>query len=294
MSWKNILFTSPGKLKTKNHQLIYIADDLNEEISIPLEDINSIVLDNPQITITNYLCFEAMEYEINIFTCDKRHKPIGLMTPFYQHSRNTKISLKQIEMSEPFKKRLWQKIIMQKIANQSNVIKKIFNNNELDYYIKNVQSGDRTNVEAQVAKKYWNILFSDFKRHENSTYNHALDYGYAIIRGTLSKYIATSGLIPCFGIHHCNELNAFNLTEDLIEPFRPFVDLIVKTMEIDNKKELTKEDKAFIISILNVQCQFKKEQITIQNACENVCKTFVKAILENDFDKLILPEFIGA
>jgi len=292
MSWKTIIFTNSGTLHIKNYQLVYQADDSNESITIPMEDIGTIILENPQITITNYMLSLCSEYKITVLTCDKKHKPIGILTPFYQHSRNTKIALAHINIKESLKKQLWQKIIKQKIKNQSDVIKILFNDNRLDNYINKVQSGDNKNVEGQVSKIYWQLLFNNFKRHSSDKYNSALDYGYAILRSSISKYIASSGLIPCLGVHHCNELNPFNLTEDLIEAFRPFVDLMVCKMEIDSNSDLTKSDKLYLLSILTKQCQYKGEQITIQNACENVCKTFVKTILEKDVKLLELPEFI--
>ena len=292
MSWKTLLFCNPCKLHINNRQLVYQAVDSGEEISIPIEDIGTIILEHPQIHITNYTLALCSEYEVTVITCDNKHKPIGVLTPFYQHSRNTKIAFAHIGIKEPLKKQLWQKIIKQKIKNQSNVLKILFEDNQLDYYIDKVQSGDTKNIEGQTSKKYWSIMFNDFKRHASDKYNAALDYGYAIIRGTLSKYISSGGLIPCFGVHHCNELNSFNLTEDLIEPFRPFVDLMVSKMEIVSSGYLTKNDKAYLLSILTKQCQYKGEQITIQNACENVCKTFVKAIVEKDVKLLELPNFI--
>lgn len=295
MSYKCLIFSSPCNLYIKNFQIVYEPlNDKEEKVHIPLEDVGTIILENPQISITNYLLSLCSDYNVTVFTCDIKHKPNGIMLPFYQHSRNTKTAFAQINMTEPLKKKIWQKIIKQKIKNQSNVIKILFDNDELDFYVNKVQSGDTKNIEAYVSKKYWQILFDDFKRHANDKQNSALDYGYAIIRGCLSKHIASSGLIPCLGIHHKNELNAFNLTEDLIEPFRPFVDLMVKEMNIDNNESLSKEDKLYLVSILTSQCQYKKEQITVQNACENVCKSFVNAINKNDITELELPEFIEA
>ncbi len=293
MGYKTLLFSTPCKLRVKNFQLVYQPEN-NEEITIPLEDISTIVLENMQIEVTNYLLSMCGEYNITLFSCDKKHQPNVVLTPFYQHSRNTKIAFNHINMSEPLKKRLWQKIIQQKIKNQSNVLKLVLENDCLDIYCDKVKSGDTTNIEGQAAKQYWSLLFKNFKRHTETKHNAALDYGYAIVRGTLAKFAASSGLVPCFGIHHCNELNSFNLIEDLIEPFRPFVDLIVSGMPIFEDSELTKADKASLLNILNMQCQYKGEQITVQTACERVCQTFVKSIEKNDSNVLELPQFIGA
>ena len=292
MGYKTLLFSNPCKLSVKNFQLMYSSQD--SEVKIPLEDISTIILENMQIEVTNYLLSVCGEYNITLFSCDKKHQPNVILTPFYQHSRNTKIAFKHINMSEPLKKRLWQKIIKQKIKNQSNVLKILFDNDILDYFCEKVKSGDTTNIEAYVSKQYWGLLFENFKRHAETKHNAALDYGYAIIRGTLAKFVSSSGLVPCLGVHHCNELNSFNLIEDLIEPFRPFVDLVVSNMQTLDEPELSKQDKACLLNILNMQCRYKGEQITVQNACERVCQTFAKSLEQNDSNILELPQFIEA
>lgn len=292
MGYKTLLFSSPCKLNIKNYQLVFQADNSDEKLTIPMEDISTIILDSLQISVSNYFLSMCANYNITVFTCDKKHQPISVLTPFYQHSRNTKIANKQISMGDVLKKRIWQKIVKQKIENQSNVLKLLFENDILDIYINLVQSGDKTNIEGQCAKKYWSILFDDFKRHSQTKHNFALDYGYAIIRGTLSKYVASSGLIPCFGVHHCNELNSFNLVEDLIEPFRPFVDLMVAEMDTLDEEEISKEDRGYLLTILNKQCFYKNEQITVQNACEDICQSLVKSIEKDDYKIFELPKFI--
>lgn len=294
MGYKTLLFSSPCKLRVKNFQLVYSSIEQDETITVPLEDISTIILENMQIEITNYLLSACGEYNITLFSCDKKHQPNVILTPFYRHSRNSKIAAMHINMPEPLKKRMWQKIIQQKIKNQSDVLKLLFDNDCLDIFLKKVKSGDTTNIEGQAAKQYWAVLFNNFKRHENTKQNAVLDYGYAIIRGTISKYIATAGLIPCFGVHHCNELNSFNLTEDLIEPFRPFVDILAASISPSDSEKLNKEDKAYLLNILNMQCKLKNEHITIQNACEKVCQTLVKCIENNDSNLLELPQFIEA
>ena len=177
MSWKSIIFSNPAKLYVKNRQLVCETDEI---VTIPVEDISTIILDNHQISITNYFLSMCAEYNITVFTCDIKHKPIGILTPYFQHSRNTKIAFSQINMKEPLKKKLWQKIVKQKIVNQSRVLKTLFQNDELDFYINKVQSGDTKNVEAQAAKRYWQFLFYEFKLHESDIHNCAQDYGYAI------------------------------------------------------------------------------------------------------------------
>ena len=294
MGYKTLLFSTPCKLNIKNYQLVFQADNSDEKLTIPMEDIATIVLDSLQISVSNYFLSMCADYNITVFTCDKKHQPISVLTPFCQHSRNVKVANMQIEIGDVLKKRLWQKIVKQKVENQSNVLKILFENDILDIYVDLVQSGDKTNIEGQCAKKYWNLLFNDFKRHSKTKYNFALDYGYSILRGTLSKYVASSGLIPCFGLQHCSELNAFNLVDDLIEPFRPFVDLMVAEMDImpDEDDELTKEDRGNLLTVLNKQCFYKNEQITVLNACEDICQSLVKSIEKDDYKIFELPKFI--
>ncbi|MCD8025227.1 MAG: type II CRISPR-associated endonuclease Cas1 [Candidatus Gastranaerophilales bacterium] len=294
MGYKTLLFTNPCKLKVKNKQLCcQFKDSEDVDVTIPLEDISTIILDNFQIEVTNYLISMCGEYNITMFSCSSKHQPNIVLNPFYQHSRNTKISLNQINMAEPFKKRIWQKIVKQKIKNQSYVLRILFDYNDLEYFCEKVKSGDTTNIESQAARKYWGILFENFKRHDQTKHNAALDYGYAIIRGTLSKFTASSGLIPCIGIHHCNELNSFNLVEDLIEAFRPIVDLAVAKMNTLESQELSKSDRGYLLNILNNQCRYKNESISVQNACERICQTFVKSMEQNNVKMLELPKFIG-
>lgn len=295
MGYKTLLFSQPCQLSVKDYQLVYKSETSNKGITIPLEDISTIILEHLQIKLSNYLLSICGEYNITIFSCDKYHQPNTILIPFSQHSRTAKIVKNQINMSEPLKKRLWQKIVQQKITNQSNVLKILFDNDELDSYIDKVQSGDKTNIEGQASKKYWSLLFKDFKRHSETKQNYALNYGYSILRGTLSKYIASSGLIPSLGVHHCSELNSFNLADDLIESFRPFVDLMVSEMNINETDitALTKEDKAYLLTILHKQCEYKNEQITVQNACEYTCQNFAKSLIQKDALILNLPKFIG-
>ena len=126
MGYKTLLFSSPCKLNIKNYQLVFQADNSDEKLTIPMEDISTIILDSLQISVSNYFLSMCTEYNITVFTCDKKHQPISVLTPFYQHSRNTKIANIQISMGDVLKKRLWQKIVKQKIENQSNVLKLLF------------------------------------------------------------------------------------------------------------------------------------------------------------------------
>jgi CRISPR-associated protein Cas1 len=291
MSWRIIHVSTVCKLNCKNSQFVYQPEN-DEPTSIPLEDISVIILENHQVTLTNYLLAQLAEHNIVLFTCNEKHSPSGIFYPFFQHSRNTEIAFLQSEWSESFKKRLWQQIIRQKIANQSKVLKMTTGSDKLYYLIDKVQSGDTTNVESFASRMYWANLFDNFKRHSSCKRNASLDYGYAIIRAVLARFIAASGLIPCFGVHHSNKLNAFNLADDLIEPFRPFVDFAVYHLPVNESETLDKIDKIHLLSVLNKQCCYKNESLTLLKACEFVCFSIVKATKSKQLGDFALPSFI--
>lgn len=293
MSWRVLFITKPCKLCVKNKQLSYESLENEEEnLTLPLEDISVIVLENKQIALNNSLISEFAEYNIVCFTCDATHTPSGIFIPFHAHSRYSEIAFEQIALTEPLKKRLWQKIVETKIINQAEVLKKIDNDKskKLIEISKNVQSGDAKNAEAHAAGIYWQNLFDkNFKRHNEDIKNAALNYGYAILRGGIARSVVASGLIPCLGLHHCNKLNAFNLVDDLIEPFRPLVDWEV--LNLDLNETLTPANKQCLVKILTKNCSFKNEETTILKAIELTGQSLTKAIKANDFKLLEMPNF---
>jgi CRISPR-associated protein Cas1 len=221
--------------------------------------------------------------------------PCGIYTPFNQHSRFTQTANSQKQWTQSFKNRLWQKIVKQKILNQAEVIK---NYSFGDYKtLRNicdrVQSGDKTNCEAFAAKIYWKSIFGNFLRSQESDIrNSALNYGYAIIRGAVSRSLSASGFIMCFGVHHANDLNAFNLTDDIIEPYRPFIDNIVIQIFKDSNDgvELSKEHKGKLLSVLSAFCIFNSQKSNILTAISQTTESLTDASKELNPDKIIFAE----
>ncbi|MEA4968110.1 MAG: type II CRISPR-associated endonuclease Cas1 [Bacteroidaceae bacterium] len=286
MSWRIVYFSKPAKLKIESSQLKYIPDE-GDSLTIPIEDISVILLESNQILLTSALISKCCQNNILIFSCDDKHLPCGIFTPFQQHSRVSQISNLQIKSSEPLKKRLWQQIIKSKIYNQSMVLK-LFNLDNANLLVKiseNVKSGDSDNSEAYSAKIYWQSLFGEFTRQEDNKINSSLNYGYAILRGAIARAISSAGLMPSFGIYHSNDLNAFNLADDIIEPFRPFVDFKVYSMfkEENNFKEqtLTTKDKFMLTGILLDKCIYDSETTSILNAIELTVNSFVLSLKTN-------------
>ena len=295
MSWRIILITQACKLSTKNNQLIYLNEETQEELKVPLEDIASIILDTKQVHISGYLMSELAENGITVLTTNNSHIPNGVFMPYMQYYKNFETSILQSEWTEPFKKRLWQKIIQQKIKNHAYVIKP-YNYEVYKHLIelsKKVLSGDEKNIEGVAAKRYFEVFYQDFVRGKPSKVNSALDYGYSIVRSLLAKNISAMGFMPCFGVHHCNKFNAFNLIDDMIEPFRAFVDYKVKNLfpvDSDNT-DLTKEERQELISNMFYEVEYDGKKYSILYITQLVAENLLLITKEKDTKHLILPSF---
>lgn len=253
MGFRNIKIDSHVKLSIKNQQL-NIETDIARQI--PLEDINCIIIENQTVTVSAYLLQKMADMGIAVYVCDEKHLPNAVLLPMVRHSRHFKILKYQIEAGKPLQKRLWQQIVVQKIRNQALCLAylELDGSEELMKMCKEVQSGDRTHVEAKAAAFYFKSLYGlGFSRGNDHIINAALNYGYAIVRGLIARSIVCYGLEPSIGVFHHSELNNFNLADDMIEPFRPLVDLYVAQnydiAEIDS--DLTPERKRGIFGIIN-------------------------------------------
>ena len=292
MSWRSVIITQPTKLSVKNRQLQITQD---EEWSIPMEDISSIVLETPQINISAKVMSLMAENKIIMYSCDDKHLPNGIFIPFASHSRELKVIKKQLECSESFKKRCWQKIVIRKILNQAEVLrlcKRSLMSEHLENLSQKVNSGDTQNREAVAAKSYFSSLFGNlFSREYDDIFNASLNYGYSIIRGAIARSVVSYGYIPAIGIHHKSELNNYNLIDDLIEPFRPIVDLWVKT-NITSETEFDKYIRAELVNLLNVDVKIQGKLQSINNAINIMVASYTTAINQNDYKKLELPELL--
>lgn len=292
MGWRSVIITQPTKLSVKNRQLKITQD---EEWSIPMEDISSIVLETPQINISSKVMSLIAENKIVMYSCDDKHIPNGIFIPFVPHSRQLKTLKNQLECSESFNKRCWQKIVIKKILNQARVLKLTEKNlmcEHLENIAKKVNSGDTTNMEAIAAKGYFSTLYGKgFNRNYDNIYNAALNYGYSIIRGAIARTIVSYGYMPSIGIHHKSELNNYNLADDFIEPFRPIVDLWVK-LNINEEIEFDKYVRANLVNLLNVNVRIQGKLQSVNNAINIMIGSYTTAINQKDYKKLELPEVL--
>ena len=266
---KTLYFGNPAYLSLRNAQLVIKlpgvekAESLPDmmkaqaEVTKPIEDLGVVVLDNKQVTITSGLLDALLENNCAVITCASKSMPIGLMLPLYGNTTQNERFRQQLDASLPLKKQLWQQTIQMKINNQASVLKDCVDEEVrcMRVWASDVRSGDPDNLEARAAAYYWKSLFADiegFTREREGIYpNNLLNYGYAILRAVVARGLVTSGLLPTLGIHHHNRYNAYCLADDIMEPYRPYVDeLVFKLVQINGKVlDLTKEIKAKLLEI---------------------------------------------
>jgi CRISPR-associated protein Cas1 len=229
---RTLFFTHPAYLSTKNRQLVikYPEED-KETKTVPIEDIGMLILENQQITLTNGLIAKLLQNKAAIISCDAFHLPTGFIQPLVGHSEQTERFENQINASIPLKKNLWQQTISAKIYNQAAFMTyKDIPNRKMYKWAKEVKSGDAENHESRAAVFYWKHIFGidDFTRWQHGDPpNNLLNYGYAILRGITARALVSSGMLPSLGIFHHNKYNAYTLADDIMEPYRIYVDYLV-------------------------------------------------------------------
>lgn len=290
MGWRILQLTKPCKLSVKQKQLFYESEDT--KTTIPIEDLSVVVLETGFVQLTGNVLSEFAANDVVLLSCDASHLPSGTFFPFHNNSRYSEMAHIQVVASEPLKKRVWQSVVQQKILNQSAVLCALGIENSLNEIAKHVQSGDTDNREAYAAQLYWRSLFGDFTRRDDANIiNKALNYGYAIVRGCMARNIVASGLLPCFGIHHDNQLNQFNLVDDMMEPLRPFVDYYVAKLNLSAYTDLTPELKNKLISVLICNAGINGETISVLKCAEMMASSLAKAFRQKDSRLLVLPVF---
>ena len=292
MQFRNLIINSERYLHVKNNQLV-IADG----ILIPLEDINCIIIDNQMVKLSAHLLQKLSENQVLLYLCDEKHLPASVLLPIGQHSRHYQMLKYQMECKLPLKKQIWQKIIRQKIMNQSETIKliEVDGSKEIMNMVKEVKSGDSSHVESKAAALFFRKLFGDdFSRRAESKINSALNYGYAIIRGMIARSVVVHGLEPSIGIWHKSELNSFNLVDDLLEPFRPLVDLYITFYFEENEDDigLSPDDKKIILSITQMDMLIKGNLYTLKDCVEEVVNSYCRC-LKSGQEKMIMPQLYG-
>lgn len=292
MEFRNIVISNPARLSIKHNQLCIMQE---REALIPLEDICSVLLESRQIQISAAALERLAVSGITVFFCDEKHLPSAQLVAMNQFSRQHKMLYAQFELPRPIQKQLWKCIVQQKINNQAACLRLSGKDGfeELEKMVQAVRSGDVTNVEAQAAAWYFPKLFGQgFTRNDLCLQNAALNYGYAILRGAIARNLVMHGLEPCIGLQHHNQLNSYNLADDLIEPFRPLIDLYVASLPDTDSDELTPAIKRKLFNATNLLMLQNGKKMRVMYAIGRSAASLAKSIA-NQENTLELPTLIG-
>ncbi len=298
---RTLYFGNPAYLSMKLNQLVIrdpmMKDAGEKEVrTIPIVDIGIVILDHKQITITQALIESLLDNNCALITCDSKRMPVGLMLPLYGNTIQNERFRHQIDSSLPLKKQLWQQTIQSKIMNQSALLDRQTkeHHENMVVWAKDVRSGDPDNLEGRAAAYYWKNIFPqefNFTRgQDGAAPNNLLNYGYAILRAIIARAIVSSGLLPTLGIHHHNRYNAYCLADDIMEPYRPYVDALVCDIVQSNVPlELSTDIKIKMLGIPVMDVFIKGKRSPLMVAATTTTASLVKCF-EGESRKIIYPE----
>ena len=290
---QTLMFTTPVSLSLKDKQLVVTFKDNKEKVvTRPIEDIGFVVIENPMVSITVPLLNELSDNNVSVIFCDKKQMPKSMLMSLDGNSTLQESYRYQFEAGAPLKKRLWKQLVESKIKNQAALLDKVGEKGDvLKPYYMNVKSGDTDNREGSAARIYWNYLLGDgFRRErEGSPPNNLLNYGYTILRAAVARALIGSGLYPAFGIFHRNRYNSFPLADDVMEPYRPFVDEIVYHLYNDGaSSELDSQAKGHLLRVLFSDVRIGKVTRPLEIALSITTASLLK-VYKGETDKLSLP-----
>lgn len=291
---RTLFFGNPYHLSTRDLQLCIADKDSGEVKTVPVEDIGYIIFEHPHITFTQSVMQLLAENNTAVVFCDQKYHPSSMLFHLDTHYVQTERFKHQINASEPLKKQLWQQTVKSKITNQARLLEQCDKNAEpLHLKASRVKSGDTTNEEAKAARIYWSKLFGeDFRRERfGDVPNPALNYGYAILRAATARALSGSGLLSTLGIHHRNKYNSFCLADDIMEPYRPYIDQLVFGMleEGLNCLELGKIEKAKLLSLLTLDVKIGEQTSPLMIALAKSTSSLAKCF-EGSSRKINYPE----
>lgn len=304
---KTLCFSNPAYLSLSKAQLQIklpqppsnetIAPSIDEKtvVTIPIEDIGIVIIDHQQITLTSGLIEKLHENNVAIVYCDNKHLPTGLSIALENNHTYTEKLRKQLYATEPLKKQLWKQTVECKILNQASTLAQLgYNGKALQQLATKVNSGDPENIEGQAAAKYWQLLMTPYETTRgqfDGGPNMLLNYGYAIIRATIARNLVGSGCLPALGIHHRNKYNAFCLADDIMEPYRPLVDLVVfrYLQNIDAPiEELSNEHKKLLLQLPAIDVKIENKTSPLMVGAQRTTASLVKCF-EGSTRKILYP-----
>ena len=293
---RTLFFSNAVCLTLKNRQLVIQNKETREESSVPVEDIGFVIIENNQVYISVPVINALAENNAAVVFCNEKHLPFSMNLPLGCNTIQNQLFAAQIESKLPVKKKCWKQIIEQKIKNQAKVLEKYkIDSIKLKQYALEVKSGDSTNREAIAAKLYWSLLIDDVNwiRTRFGNYpNNLLNYGYAILRAATARALIGSGLLPTLGIHHHNKYDAYALADDIMEPYRSYIDdEVIEFMRVDCiTEELTVDFKKKILNVLTRDVEIGKVTRPLMVALTITSSSLAK-VFNGDAESLSLPEF---
>lgn len=295
MAFRSIIISKATKINLDLNNIVVTYE--SEPYHINLDEISTIVIDDPRCLVSLRLLSELCIKGINVIFTDASHKPVGSLTTLYNNVRTPKKHLKQINWDINLKGYLWTNIVREKITNQKSVLeklKKIDKINLLDEFLNSIEYGDATNREGLASRTYFKELFgSTFKRFNEDIINFCLNYSYQVLRSKISQEIIACGYIPTLGICHKSEYNQFNLADDIIEVFRPIIDYYVFNILENNEYEhLTPELKGKLVSVLNERVLYKNNSYKIHSVIRVFLQDIFAFLETGDVEKVSFPQII--
>ena len=294
MVWRSVVINRPARLKREHFSLVV---EQEQSARVPFEDIAVIVLNHREITLTHPVLSACADYGIGLYSTGDNHQPNGVFLPFLQHSRATRMQRLQLDLDKPTTKRAWARIVQVKIQNQARCMElvSVSGADRLSSYARRIRSGDGGNMEAQASAYYFPQVFGrSFHRSQSGWVNAALDYGYAVMRGACARALVAHGMLPSLGLFHSSEQNAFNLADDLIEPYRPIVDLHVAQQQPPSADaELLPADKVALVGLLNVDVVMPRGQMSVLASIEQAAESLARLYDGGSEQVLELPNLIA-
>lgn len=307
---KTLYFGNPAYLSYKLRQLVIKKPDSPKDMpdfgvpdaftvikTIPIEDIGVVILDHQQITITQTLMSALLDNNCAIITCDCKHLPVGLFLPLVGNSIQNERFRDQLDASLPLRKQLWQQTVENKIRNQASMLfySTGERHNNMSIWADSVKSGDSGNLEARAAAYYWKTLFPEDPGFIRGRYevdpNNLFNYGYAILRAIVARALVGSGMLPTIGIHHHNRYNAYCLADDIMEPYRPFVDkMVVDLLKQGYGSELNPTTKQKLLTIPTEDVQMDGNRRPLMVAVSQTTASLAKCF-SGELRKICYPSF---
>lgn len=296
MAWRGVHLSKAAHLRIEHRNLVIeFREEAKSVARLPLEDIAYLIIDTLEITLTASLLAAMSENEIVVIGINDKHLPAWSSFPWGLHYRQGEVTSLQLECSLPLKKRMWQHIVEKKILAQAWALDSfgLQQVDTLQSLASGVLSGDTNNQEARAAVIYWGEFFAprSFRRHDDDLPNTLLNYGYSLIRAGLARHLCAAGFLPVLGLHHCSMNNAFNLADDLIEPYRPLVDFFAKKLLADRPSNdaFNTDDRRALTQILEAPVILSGNEMTLFASIKLVTQSLKHAIRQRDPALLVYP-----